>query len=54
LPRKYLSGNAKRKQRKRDEELIKSQQGAIHKFVVRNEISHETNLPNNNDAQNEK
>ena len=56
MPRKHLFENAKRKKRKRNEELIKSQQGAIHKFVVKNEVSHETNSvnsPNDNDVQNE-
>jgi hypothetical protein len=35
LPKKHLSGNEKRKKRKRIEELIKSQQGALEKFVFK-------------------
>ncbi|XP_021741543.1 zinc finger MYM-type protein 5-like isoform X2 [Chenopodium quinoa] len=35
LPRKYLFGNDKRKKRKRAEELIESQKGAIDKFFTK-------------------
>ncbi|KAK9750633.1 hypothetical protein RND81_02G209400 [Saponaria officinalis] len=54
LPKKYLSGCEKRKKkRKLNEELIKSQQGAIRKFLVKNVVDdnednavNEANLPN--------
>ncbi|KAK9682257.1 hypothetical protein RND81_10G061200 [Saponaria officinalis] len=36
LPKKHLSGSEKRKKRKLVEELNKSQQGAIDKFLIRN------------------
>jgi hypothetical protein len=35
LPKKHLSGSEKRKKRKRTEALIKSQQGALEKFVFK-------------------
>jgi hypothetical protein len=35
LPKKHLSGSEKRKKRKRTEELIKSQQGALEIFVFK-------------------
>ncbi|XP_065860680.1 uncharacterized protein [Euphorbia lathyris] len=41
LPKKHLSGSEKRKRKKRDEELLKSQQGALDKFVFKKPNSHE-------------
>lgn len=35
LPKKHLSGSAKRKKRKLDEQFIDSQKGAMHKFVIK-------------------
>ncbi|KAK9664822.1 hypothetical protein RND81_14G071000 [Saponaria officinalis] len=48
LPKKHLSGCEKRKKRKLAEELIKSQQGAIHKFFVRNVV--DENLTHSNEC----
>ena len=35
LPKKHLSGSEKRKTRKRIEEIVESQKGAIDKFVLK-------------------
>ncbi|XP_074266667.1 uncharacterized protein LOC141589946 [Silene latifolia] len=50
LPKKHLSGSEKRKRRKLVEELNKSQQGAIDKFLIRNvDVVHENlDHPNEN------
>ena len=56
LPRKYLSGNDKRKKRKRTEELRESQKGSIDKFftkVVQVEESDENHEQFNDNINNE-
>ena len=34
LPKKYLSGSQKRKQKRVEDQFIESQKGAIHKFFL--------------------
>ncbi|XP_021761381.1 uncharacterized protein LOC110726226 [Chenopodium quinoa] len=57
LPRRYLSGNDKRKKRKRAEELIESQKGSIDKFFTKvvqvDESSHELGDNENHEQANE-
>ncbi|CAO2821129.1 unnamed protein product [Amaranthus hypochondriacus] len=57
LPRRYLSGNDKRKKRKRAGELIESQKGSIDKFFTKvvqvDESSHELGENENHEQVNE-
>ncbi|KAK9682234.1 hypothetical protein RND81_10G060200 [Saponaria officinalis] len=53
LPKKHLSGCEKRKKRKLNEELIKSQQGAIRKFLVKNVVDENLTQSNEDNVVNE-
>ncbi|XP_057805079.1 uncharacterized protein LOC131020345 [Salvia miltiorrhiza] len=55
LPRKHLSGSEKRKKRKRDYDIRKSQQGALDKFVLKKDgsSSHDNLNPSNENLDNE-